>query len=103
MTSHAIYVLTGMPLILTESTIAHELMHAWLNENTKDNHPDWVREGSCNYISYLYLKSLNLSETSDFITMLEKDASPVYGKGFLNIKSRFEGKQILEFLKYLKG
>jgi hypothetical protein len=100
--THHIYVLSGMPLVLTGSTIAHELMHAWLNENTKDDHADWVREGSCNYISYLYLKSLNLPGVSDFIIMLEKDSSPTYGNGFLEIKSRFEKKQIAELLHYLK-
>jgi hypothetical protein len=101
-TVHSIYILSGMPLILTESTIAHELMHAWLNDNTKNNHTDKVREGSCNYISYMYLKSLNQTGVSDFITLLEKDPSPIYGKGFLEIRSRFEGKQFAEFIDYLK-
>ena len=100
--SHHIYVLSGMPLVLTESTIAHELMHAWLNENTADNHPEKIREGSCNYVSYIYLINLNLAGVSDFITMLEKDSSPVYGKGFLEIREKFGGKQIMEFLNYLK-
>lgn len=101
-TGHSIYILTGMPLVLTESTIAHELMHAWLNDNTKSNHTDQVREGSCNFISYLYLKSLNQHGTSDFILLLEKDPSPIYGRGFVEIRSRFEGKPVAEFLDYLK-
>ena len=91
-----------MPLVLTESTIAHELMHVWLNDNTKNNHTNRVREGSCNYISYLYLKSLNQHEASDFMTMLEKDPDPIYGKGFLEIKSRYEGKEISELFNYLR-
>lgn len=101
-TEHNIYILLGMPLLLTESTIAHELMHAWLNDNTKNNHSDRAREGSCNFISYIYLKSLNQQGTADFITMLEKNPDPIYGKGFLEIKSRYEGKSISEFLDYLQ-
>jgi len=99
---HTIYVLSGMTSLSLESTIAHELMHSWIYENTQKNLPDKINEGSCNYVSYLYLKSINQNSALDQIKMLETDPDTIYGKGFLEIRLRFENKLVNEFLNYLK-
>jgi hypothetical protein len=102
--SHKIFVLNGLPVINIESIIAHELMHAWLAQNTKDNQSKSITEGSCNFISYLYLKKQNSDVRAlQLIDGIEKDPSSVYGAGFRSIKSRFEGKDLSLLLNYLKG
>ncbi len=101
-TYHTIYVLNGMSSIKIESIIAHELMHSWIYENTKDNFPQKINEGSCNYASYLYLKSLNQNPALEQIKLLETDPDTIYGKGFLEIRQRFENKSVYDFLAFLK-
>ncbi len=101
--THVIYVLSGIPSLAIESTIAHELMHSWIFENTKNNLPDKICEGSCNYAVYLYLKSLNSNSVMDIIKLMEVDPDPVYGKGFLEIRERFENKPVNDFLSFLKN
>ena len=99
---HTIYILTGVPSIIMESVIAHELMHAWIYDNTKNTLSDKVCEGSCNYASYLYLKTLYQNPDIDALKMLEADPDPVYGVGFREIRDRFENKALPEFLGFLK-
>lgn len=101
-TKYQIFVLNGVPPLNTESVIAHELMHVWLSENTKENHTDQVREGSCNYMSYLYLSNNGSAGAQQIIRMLENNPDDVYGKGFLRIRSGFEGRNLFELLNYLK-
>ncbi len=101
-TSHTIYVLNGLPSILLESVIAHELMHAWLYDTTPNRHSSNITEGSCNYISYLYLLENKVSQSGDFIRKLENNPDPVYGGGFRDIKKRFSGRPLRELLEYLK-
>lgn len=99
---HTIFVLNGIPSINTEAVIAHELMHVWLVENTENNHSDQLREGSCNFIAYLYLISLNNSKSTGVIKLLENDQDNVYGKGFNMVRSKFKNQDLNRFLDYLK-
>ncbi|MGE5429871.1 MAG: protein DA1 [Syntrophomonadaceae bacterium] len=99
---HEIFVLNGVPSLNIESVIAHELMHVWLNDNTKDDHPDKLREGSCNFMSYLYLRTLNSSKANELIRQLEDDEDDTYGKGFRKVKSEFGDKSLYQLLSYLK-
>ena len=101
--THMIYVLNGVSKISVESTVAHELMHAWMVENTKENYSDKIREGSCNYVSYLFLNSINDHAKNDKMKIIEKNPDPVYGEGFRFIKGMFDNKPVTDFLKYLKN
>jgi len=100
--THKIYVLNGIPGINMESIIAHELMHAWTFQNTKGNQPENVSEGSCNYISYLYLLSSSNPEAQYILKRMEQNPDPVYGGGYLKIKSQFGGKPLSALMEYLK-
>jgi Protein DA1/LIM domain len=99
---HDIYVLSGLPSLNIEGILAHELMHAWTAENTPDNQPSDIREGSCNFISYLYLLSSIDPDVKYFIMSMEKNPDPVYGLGYQKIKNRFYGKPLSVLLDYLK-
>lgn len=99
---HTIYVLDYLPAIELEAVFAHELMHAWIFENTKGNQSLAVQEGSCNYVAWLYLQSSPESSAQFIMQRLEADPDPVYGDGFRSIKAKFSGKPVSEFLKSLK-
>lgn len=102
--SHRIYILNGLPAVNLESIIAHELLHVWIAQNTKRELSKSVTEGSCNYISYLYLATQNPTVLSkQLIDEIENDPSPVYGGGFRAIKSKFSSKTVSELLNYLKS
>jgi hypothetical protein len=101
--SHTIYVLNGMHYLSTQSTVAHELMHSWLTENTQNDQQERIREGSCNYISYIYLKTSGDRDKNDFLKLLENDPDPVYGEGFKYIRTKFEDRPLSELLSFLKN
>ena len=99
---HTIYVLNGIPAINLEAIIAHELMHAWTFENTKNTHSSEVSEGSCNYISFLYLLTVSDPDIQYILKRMEQNPDPVYGIGYLKIKEQFLGKPLSTLLEYLK-
>ena len=99
---HKVYVLNGVPALFLSSTIAHELMHAWIYENAGKDLPPKLAEGSCNFASYLYLKD-NYSQNARIIMKrMEISADPVYGAGYRNIYSQFSTKPVSDFLTFLK-
>jgi hypothetical protein len=100
--THSIYVLNGIPALNLESIIAHELMHAWIYENTKSQQPLEIIEGSCNYIAYLYLMASQGPESDPIIKRMEQNPDPMYGKAFMKIKEEFSGISLSSFLDYLK-
>lgn len=101
--NHKIFVLSGLPSLNIEGILAHELMHAWAAENTPDNQPPDVREGSCNYISYQYLIYSSDPDVKYLLLGMEKNTDPVYGQGFQKIRNKFYGKPISALLDYLKS
>lgn len=101
--SYTIYILSGAPREYIESTIAHELMHIWLYQNTHNEHASELEEGSCNFISYLYLKKVNSKIAEEIISQLMNDPDPVYGNGFRKVHKLFGGRYLVELLNFLKA
>ena len=85
-----------------ESVVAHELMHIWLHQNTRDDHTAALKEGSCNYISYVFMKTKYNNEAKSIVRLFEKNADPVYGRGFRKIRDKFQDKPLSELLEFLK-
>jgi hypothetical protein len=77
-------------------------MHVWLFQRTNNNHSSELREGACNYIAYLYMKSRFSSEAKNIIMLIDKNADPVYGDGFRKVKSKFQDRNLKDLLNYLK-
>lgn len=100
--SYTVYVLNGLPSATIGGIIAHELMHVWLHQNTSGRHSSSLKEGSCNFVAYLYLKSVGSQDALFQITKMELDSDPDYGKGFLRVREKFGGQSVSVFLDYLK-
>ena len=99
---HIVYILNGIPPTFAEATIAHELMHIWISVNIEHKLSAQLEEGSCNYISYTYLKSDYSSEAENIIKQLQNNPDKIYGDGFRKIYERFRGREFNLFLNYLK-
>jgi hypothetical protein len=99
---YKIYVLNNLPSIYVETTIAHELMHIWLHENTLNNHDEALEEGSCHFISYLYLNTTRSEEAQWIIKLMKQDQNKIYGGGFRKVLEVFDGKSISQLLTFLK-
>ena len=99
---HIVYILNGIPPKYAESTIAHELMHIWINENIEQKLSSQLEEGSCNYISYTYLKSDYSDDAKEIIKQLKGNPDRIYGDGYRKVYNRFVGRNFNLFLNYLK-
>jgi len=99
---HTIYVLSMIPTKYAESTIAHELMHVWISENITKKLTPKLEEGSCNYISYIYLKSDYSQDAIDIIKQLKENTDKIYGEGYRKVFEQFNGREFNLFLNYLK-
>jgi len=91
-----------IPTKYAESTIAHELMHVWISENITKKLAPKLEEGSCNYISYIYLKSDYSQDAIDIIKQLKENNDKIYGNGYRKVFERFNGREFNQFLNYLK-
>ena len=100
--SHIIYILNGIPRTYAEATIAHEIMHVWINLNIEHKLSSQLEEGSCNYISYTYLKSDYSKEAENIIELLQNNPDKIYGEGYRKVYNRFRGRDFNLFLNYLK-
>jgi uncharacterized lipoprotein YehR (DUF1307 family) len=100
--NHTIYVLSKIPREYLESTIAHELMHVWVSENIDHSLTRQLEEGSCNYVSYTFLKAENSTNARDLIKQLKENPDKIYGDGYRKVYDRFKGENFNDFLEYLK-
>jgi hypothetical protein len=96
-----ISILHGLPRSLFVGIAAHELGHAWLYLAKVDGLPDWMEEGYCNLLTYLYYKNIPVPEGPNWINMLEKDPSPIYGEGFRKVRDAFRKRGFQESMRYL--
>ncbi|MCF6268769.1 MAG: protein DA1 [Melioribacteraceae bacterium] len=99
---HTVYILSRIPSKYAESTIAHELMHIWISENLEHKLSSQLEEGSCNYISYTYLKSDYSSDAKDIIKQLYNNPDKIYGGGYRKVYEKFRGRDFNLFLNYLR-
>lgn len=100
---HSIYILDRIPMLNIEATLVHELMHVWIHEHTSGKQLSDLREGSCNYLSYLYLQNKKTIGTEEVKMQLENERDKIYGGGFRKVKDKFYNKKISEFFDYLRS
>lgn len=98
-----IYIKEGMPEEYFLETLTHELMHQWLILFAHDKMKPKLAEGSCNYMTYLYIKSIKTPLSYYIINRLLKDPHPHYGKGFRKVLKYANNNGLVKLRKYLES
>ena len=90
--THSIQILNYMSPLVFQQTLAHELTHAFTNENGIGNKQRI--EGFCNWVSYLFLVHIQntgndrrQAEAATRLERMESDPSPTYGQDFREIRN----------------
>ena len=87
--SYNIYILHGLPELEFKGTLAHELLHVWINEHDVElSHKN--TEGFCNLGSALIYESEGGKFSEILLNNLDKDPDPVYGDGYRDMKEILE-------------
>lgn len=87
---HRIFILTGLPRLLFEGVLAHELLHVWLNEHpeTRQRSPQEI-EGFCNLGTALIYED-NTPLAHYLLQRMHESADPIYGEGFRQQHQRLQ-------------
>lgn len=86
---HSIFILYGLPRVVFEGVLAHELLHVWLNEqdNTRERMPQEI-EGFCNLGTARVYQQEDTPLSRYLLERMHKDVDPVYGEGYRMQKQR---------------
>lgn len=97
--SDDIYILYGVPARTFEGILAHEMLHAWVHRNAKEELPKKVSEGMANYASYLVFSQYDDKIAEYHMSSMMESNDPVYGDGFREVKrsvERYGLRRVLE-------
>jgi LIM domain-containing protein len=97
-----IYILNNMHESFFISVAAHELMHIWQFVNSPEDNEKILSEGSCEYASYIVVKSSYDKYYKYVKKNLEENDDPVYGAGFKRVKKMVDDKGKNYWLNILK-
>lgn len=79
---HSIFILYGLPRLMFEGVLAHELIHVWLNERQLNHHAPREIEGFCNLgTAWIYQEDAT-PLANVLLERMQKSADPVYGEGY---------------------
>jgi len=95
--------LSGMPELQVKATLAHELMHVWQARHGLFGIDPAVREGSCNYASYLLLEDIGTPMCQYLIRCMMEDLHPDYGIGFREVMRFAEENGVEAWLQKLES
>lgn len=79
-------VLTGLPELLFQGVVVHELGHVWLVVQSVQQLPSWQEEGFCELLSYRFYSEVNTLEGRYRAENIERNPNPVYGEGFRRVR-----------------
>ena len=98
-----IHIVSGLTKLDFAETLAHEVMHTWINQNHINiaSHADL--EGLCNYASYILLRSVNTAYAQNLIAAMMQNPDPIYGEGFRNVKAVIDSIGFDAYLERVKG
>ena len=84
---YSIFILYGMPELEFKGTLAHELLHVWLNENNIKM-SESNTEGFCNLGAALIYEIDQSRHAEILLENMEKDPDVHYGKGYRKMKEK---------------
>jgi hypothetical protein len=100
-----IYIVAGLPKMHFISTVAHELMHAWLFLNPRydpDEGDPQLIEGSCNGAALLVLRQFDDEMAAYVIRQMEEEESPIYGDGFRRVEHMIDNRGVDYWLQHVR-
>ena len=86
---HRIFILHSFQRIKFAGILAHEMLHAWLNERQNNKSKKEI-EGFCNLGSYLYYTNCKDERAKYLIKQMEDDPNPIYGDGYRKMKKELD-------------
>ena len=86
---HNICMLTHLPKIEFAGTLAHEMLHTWLAQNSVSMSQKKT-EGFCNMGTYLVYSSMPGAFAKMQLKSLHESTDPIYGDGFREMYADFE-------------
>lgn len=95
-------VLQGLPALVFESVVVHELGHVWLVVQGAPRAEAWREEGFCEVLSYRYLRSRDTAESRFRAENMERNPDPIYGEGFRRMQALIERKGFARFIEELE-
>eukprot|EP00210_Caulerpa_lentillifera_P002949 g2816.t1 len=104
----AIMVLFGLPLYLTGSILAHEVMHAYLKLTSDTKLTPFIEEGLCQLMAYLWIEKQTPQDPFEvrlcsFIALqIREHTSPIYGDGFRAAFECFQSIGLADLINHVK-
>jgi hypothetical protein len=95
---HGIQIVEGLPEVLFQATVAHELTHAWLAPRLTGREPAPSVEGLCELVSFHCLEALGGTTALRRCEVMTQNPDPVYGEGLRRSLDRTDGRPIDEVL-----
>ena len=98
-------VLAGLPELLFQGVVIHELGHVWLVVQGVQKLPSWQEEGFCELLSYRFYTEMSTLEARYRTENIARNPNPVYGDGFRRIRAytdRIGFQRLLEELQTTK-
>lgn len=86
---HRIYILHSFQRVKFAGVLAHEMLHAWLNQNHVDRTKKEM-EGFCNLGSYLVYQNSKEEIAKYLMKQMEEDKDPIYGDGYRKMKKELD-------------
>lgn len=103
---HIIYILSSMSVLDTETALAHELTHAYINERPalrQKLQRQGIEEGMCQFMSFIYLSRGNTEEILARLKGIAHNRNPIYGEGFRKVHKMFEGGTTDDLVAFLSN
>jgi hypothetical protein len=97
-----VFVLHGLPYEAFLATAAHELMHAWIHLNGRNDAKKWLKEGSCNMAAFLALRQKRSLKAEYQIRQMQEQRDRVYGKGFRKVRRFVQRRGTKSWLRVLR-
>ena len=99
---YTIYILRGLPRLHFVSAAAHELMHVWQFQNTRQKGEEPLVEGSCNYAAALVLRQFDDDMAGYVLQQIDDEPDSIYGDGFRRVKKMADSHGVEYWLQHLR-
>jgi hypothetical protein len=99
---NGVAILRGLPSIVFEGTLAHELGHVWLIAQAVQGWPPSDEEGFCQLLAYRYYYSQVSTDDSRYqARQIERSADAIYGEGFRRVRGLVDAVEFHHLLRII--